>query len=171
MADERAVVAIYGSDAQAAAAVQALAAAGVTMAHVSVAGRGRDGEQRSSGLYTSGGAVKHHGSHGGLWTALSNLLLDTGTFFIPGTGPIFVAGPVVGWLAGEVEGERLEGDPGPVGAALASAGIPEDERRIYEGALREGQVLVIVHGPDAEAAKAKAALEAAGGGTVITHEA
>ncbi len=171
MADEQAVVAIYAGHAEAEAAVQALAAAGVTMAHVSVAGRGRDGEQRSSGLYTSGGAVKHHGSHGGLWSALSNLLLDTGTFFIPGTGPIFVAGPVVGWVASEVEGERLEDAPGPVAAALASAGIPEEERRVYERALREGQVLVIVHGPAAEAAKARAALEAAGGGTVITHEA
>lgn len=171
MADEQAVVAIYAGHAQAEAAVRALAAAGVTMAHVSVAGRGGEGGERSSGLYTSGGAVKHHGSHGGFWTALSTLLLDTGTFFIPGTGPIFVAGPVVGWVAGEVEGERLEGDLGPVAAALASAGIPEDQRRIYASALREGQVLVIVHGPTAEAAKAKAALEAAGGGTVITHEA
>lgn len=169
MADEAAVVAIYADHAQAEAAVQALAAAGVTMAHVSVAGRGRDGEQRNAAP-DSGGAVEHHVSHGGLWTALSTLLLDTGTFLIPGTGPIFVAGPVVGWVAGEVEGERLAGEIGPVGAALASAGIPEDQRRVYERSLREGQVLVIVHGPAAEAAKAKAALEAAGGGTVITHE-
>src|SRR5690348_6957924 len=86
MADEQAVVAIYAGHTQAETAVQALADAGVTMAHVSVAGRERDGEARSSGLYTSGGAVKHHGGLGGLWTALSNLLLDTGTFFIPGTG-------------------------------------------------------------------------------------
>ncbi len=169
MADERAVVAIYAGHKQAEAAVRALDAAGVAMAHVSVAGRGQDGGAASSGHYTSGGAVRHHGGHGGLWTALSNLLLDTGTFFIPGTGPIFVAGPVVGWVAGEVEGERIEGDLGPVGAALASAGIPADQRRIYETALRAGQVLVIVHGPADEVATAKAALEQAGGGTVALH--
>ncbi|HLZ69323.1 MAG TPA: hypothetical protein VKV26_05360 [Dehalococcoidia bacterium] len=168
MKNEQAVVAIYASNRQAETAVKALATAGVAMAHVSVAGRGA-GDEATSGHYTSGGAVRHHGGHGGLWTALSNLLLDTGTFFIPGTGPIFVAGPVVGWVAGEVEGERIAGELGPVGAALAGAGIPAAHRRIYETALRAGQVLVIVHGQAAEVATAKAALEQAGAGTVAVH--
>jgi hypothetical protein len=169
MTDERAVVATYAGHEQAEAAVQALREAGIAMAHVSVAGRGDGDGKGFSGHYTSGGAVRHRGGHGRLWTALSNLLLDTGTFFIPGTGPIFVAGPVVGWVAGEVEGERLEGDIGPMGAALAGAGIPAEQRRVYETALQSGQVLVIVHGPAAEVEKARTALGQVGGGTVAVH--
>jgi hypothetical protein len=167
MADERSVVAVYDDHPRAEAAVQALGAAGVPMAHVSVAGRGRDADEDVSGHYTAGGAVRHHGRHGGLWTALSNLLLDTGTFFIPGTGPIFVAGPVVGWVASEVEGDRREDDLGPLAAALASTGIPLERRRDYEDALHAGKVIVIVHGPAAEVAQAQAALAQSGGNVTV----
>lgn len=170
MAEQQAAVAVYSDHAHAEAAVARLREAGIAIAGVSVVGGGEPAAGgQASGHYTSAGQVRHQGRHGGLWALLSNLLLDTGTFTIPGAGPVFVAGPVVGWIATELEGDRLADDLDPIGAGLVRAGIPREHLPDYERALRRGDVLVIVHGAADEVARAKAVLDTTGAGVARLH--
>ncbi|MHB8577469.1 MAG: hypothetical protein ACYDCQ_19320, partial [Dehalococcoidia bacterium] len=103
--------------------------------------------------------VHHHDEHRGLWGLLSGLLADTGTFIIPGAGPVMVAGPAVGWVAGAVE--DVEGDDATaVRRGLAGSGIPATELPRYETAVHDGRWLIIVHGSPETLLQAKTTLDA-----------
>lgn len=160
MADESAVVAVFATHDQAEAAVRQLQQAGVAMADVSLIGSGQRDRGGTVGHYQRGGAVGHVGEHRGLWGFLSGLLADTGTFVIPGSGPVMVAGPAVGWVAEALE--NAEGGDDAMAGSLERAGIPHDDVPSYVTALQDGDYLVIVHGTPEASDRAKAQLDAAG---------
>jgi len=45
-------------------------------------------------------------------------------FAIPGLGPVLVAGPLVAWIVGVLEGAAVVGGLGAIGAGLYGMGIP-----------------------------------------------
>lgn len=92
---------------------------------------------------------------GAFWGGLWGLLFGSAFFAIPGIGPILVAGPLVGWIVGALEGATIVGGISALGAALASIGIPNDSVLQYENDLRADRFLVVAHGTSAEVAKAK----------------
>src|SRR4029453_4704835 len=59
---------------------------------------------------------------GGVW----GLLFGAAFFFIPGIGPVVLAGPLVASLVGALEGAVVVGGLTPLGAVLASLGIPRN---------------------------------------------
>ncbi len=91
--------------------------------------------------------------------------MDCGAFlfeafvFMPGIGPVLVAGPLVAWIVGALEGAVVVGGLSVLGAALASLGIPENSALKYESELRAGKFLLFVHGTREEIARARAVLE------------
>ncbi len=78
---------------------------------------------------------------------------------IPGLGPILVAGPLVAWIVGALEGAVVVGGLSALGAGLYSIGIPKDSIVKYETALKTDQFLMIAHGTAAEVAKARDIIE------------
>jgi hypothetical protein len=70
------------------------------------------------------------------------LLAGICTLAIPGIGPLIAAGPLVAALAGVGAGGAARG----IIAALSGFGIPENEARRYEGRVKDGGVLLSVHG-------------------------
>jgi len=77
-------------------------------------------------------------------------LFGSAAFAIPGLGPILVAGPMVAWIIGALEGAVVVGGVSAVGAGLVSIGIPKDSVLKYEVALKTDKFLLVVHGtPDA----------------------
>jgi len=78
---------------------------------------------------------------------------------IPGLGPILVAGPLVAWIVGALEGAVVVGGLSALGAGLYSIGIPKDSIVKYETAIKTDQFLVIAHGTAAEVATAKKIIE------------
>jgi hypothetical protein len=98
------------------------------------------------GFYNIGNRMKAWGKTGAFWGGLWGLLFGSAFFWIPGLGPTFAAGPLVGWMVGALEGATLAGGLGVFGAALFSLGIPKDSVLSYEMALKTGSFVLIVHG-------------------------
>jgi hypothetical protein len=57
-----------------------------------------------------------------------------------------MAGPIVGWIVGALEGAMLVGGLSAIGACLYSLGIPKDSVLQYETALKSGKFVVLAHG-------------------------
>ncbi len=78
-------------------------------------------------------------------------------------------GPVVGWLAGAIEGAALGAGAGVLGAALVSAGMPKDKVVKYEKAIGAGKFVVLVHGTQPEVDRARTLLSGKGTQDVSTY--
>jgi len=92
---------------------------------------------------------------GAFWGGLWGWLFGAAFFAIPGIGPVLVAGPLVAWMVGALEGAVVIGGLPAVGAGLYSIGIPKDSIVRYETALKSDKFLLIAHGAAEEVAKAK----------------
>lgn len=85
-------------------------------------------------------------SAGGLAGAGLGLLAGLGAIAIPGLGALIAAGPVMAALGGAAVGAAAGGVVG----ALVGLGIPEIQAKVYEGKIRDGNLLVAVHTTDAK---------------------
>ncbi len=159
MTKDHAVVAVYKSDTDAETAVKELQQAGFDMKKLSIVGRDYHTEQDVVGYYNAGDRMKKWGKLGVFWGGIWGMLFGSAFFLIPGIGPLVVAGPLVSWIVGALEGAAVVGGLSALGAGLFSLGIPKDSILQYETALKAGQFVVIAHGTDIETAQAKKILK------------
>jgi len=82
--------------------------------------------------------------------AILGWLAGIGTLAIPGVGPFIAAGPIMAALGGAAVG----GAAGGVIGALVGMGIPEYEAKLYDGKIRDGNVLISVHTDSSDEVKA-----------------
>ena len=85
-------------------------------------------------------------------------------------GPILVAGPLVSWIVGALEGAVVVGGLSALGAALYSLGLPKDSVLQYETALKAGKFVLIVHGSMDDTTKAKEILNRTKPETLEQHK-
>src|SRR5687767_10052265 len=83
---------------------------------------------------------------GGVLGGVAGWLVGIGTLAIPGLGPFIAAGPIMAALAGAGVGAAAGGLTG----ALIGMGIPEYEAKLYEGKIKEGNILIAVHSENSE---------------------
>jgi uncharacterized membrane protein len=159
-AETGAVVAIYDTHEEAEEAVRELQRSGFDMQKLSVVGKDYQTEQTVVGYYTTGDRMRAWGRTGAFWGGLWGLLFGSAFFLIPGIGPLFAAGPLVGWIVGAMEGAVVVGGLSALGAGLYSIGIPQDSIVKYETQVKAGKVVVIAHGSPDEVSKAKGTLAA-----------
>jgi hypothetical protein len=96
---------------------------------------------------------------GGVLGGVAGWLAGIGTLAIPGLGPFIAAGPIMAALAGAGVGAAAGGLTG----ALIGMGIPEYEAKLYEGKIKEGNILIAVHSENSDERKrAKDIFERAG---------
>ena len=164
-------VAIYQSHEQATAAVAGLQKAGIDVTKISILGKDYHTDEHVTGYYNAGDRMKYWGKLGAFWGGLWGLLLGTGFFFIPGIGPVLVAGPVVAFIVAALEGAAVVGGLSVLGAAFYSLGIPKNSILRYEVALKSDQFLIVVHGTADEVTKASEALRSTVASEVTVHEA
>jgi uncharacterized membrane protein len=155
MTKNNAIVAIYKSHAEAEAAVKELQHSGFDMKKLSIVGRDHHTDEHVVGYYNAGDRMKYWGKAGAFWGGIWGLLFGSAFFLIPGVGPLLVAGPLVGWVVGALEGAVLVGGLSAIGAGLYSLGIPKDSILRYETALKTGKFVVIAHGTAEEATRAR----------------
>ena len=155
MRTSNAVVAIYEGHGDAEAAVMELQKAGFDMKKLSIVGRDFLTEERVVGYYNTGDRMKSWGTLGVFWGGIWGLLLGWAFFFIPGIGPVLVAGPLVHIIVITLEGAVVLGGMSAVGAGLYSLGIPKNSVLDYELALRTNKYLLVAHGSSEEVARAK----------------
>jgi hypothetical protein len=150
-----AVVAIYKSHAEAEAAVKELHRSGFNMEKLSIIGREYHTEEHVVGYYTTGDRMKYWGKQGAFWGGLWALLFGSAFFWIPGLGPLLVAGPLVTLVVGALQSAVVIGGLSAIGAGLYSLGIPKDSILRYETALKTGKFVLVVHGTQAETTDAR----------------
>ena len=98
-------------------------------------------------------------STGGILGGVLGWLVGAGTLAIPGLGPFIAAGPILAMLGGAGVGATVGGVTG----ALVGMGIPEYEAKLYEGKLKQGNILLSVHTDDSkQRSRAKDIFESCG---------
>jgi uncharacterized membrane protein len=140
------IVATYPTHTAAEAAVKELQQSGFDMKKLSIVGRDYHTDEHVVGYYNVGDRMKAWGKTGAFWGGLWGLLFGSAFFWIPGLGPLLVAGPLVSWIVGALEGAVLVGGLSALGAGLYGLGIPKDSILQYETAIKTGKFVLIAHG-------------------------
>jgi hypothetical protein len=149
------VVAIYPTHLAAEAAVKDLQQSGFDMKKLSIVGRDYHTDEHVVGYYNAGDRMRTWGKNGAFWGGIWGMLFGSAFFAIPGIGPLLVAGPLVAWIVGALEGAVVVGGLSALGAGLLSLGIPKDSILRYETALKTDKFVLVANGSTADAAKAK----------------
>ena len=93
MSTQSSLVAVYESHNEAEKAVKELQKSGFDMKKLSIVGKDYHTEEHVVGYYSTGDRMKYWGKLGAFWGGLWGFLFGTAFFFVPGIGPIVVAGP------------------------------------------------------------------------------
>jgi uncharacterized membrane protein len=155
MTKTNSVVAIYDTHPQAEEAIRNLQKSGFDMKKLSIVGKDYHSEENVTGYYSTGDRMMYWGKLGAVWGGFWGLLFGAAFFAIPGIGPVLVAGPLVAWIVGALEGAVVMGGLSAVGGALYGIGIPKDSIMKYESALKADKFILLAHGTAAEVAEAR----------------
>jgi len=153
--DAKAVIAIYNTHPEAEAAVNELQRASFDVKRLSVVGKDYHTDEQVVGYYNAGDRMKHWGKLGAVWGGLWGLLFGAAFFWVPGLGPLLVAGPLAASIVAALESAVVVGGLSVLGAGLFSIGIPKDSVVKYETAIKADKYLVVAHGTDSEIANAR----------------
>jgi hypothetical protein len=155
ISDPKAVIAVYNTHTEAETAVKELQRGGFDMKKLSVVGKDYHTDEQVVGYYNTGDRMKSWGKWGALWGGLWGLLFGAAFFWVPGVGPLLVAGPLSAAIVATLESAVVVGGLSVLGAALYSIGIPKDSVLRYETAVKANKFLLVAHGTVAEIDKAK----------------
>ena len=169
MSITNAVVAIYDSHSQAEEAVKELQRTGIDLKKLSIVGKDYHTDEQVVGYYNTGDRMKYWGKLGAFWGGIWGILFGSAFFAIPGIGPVLVAGPLVAWIVGALEGAAVMGGLGAIGAGLCSIGIPKDSVVKYETAIKSDKFIVLAHGTVEEVARLKEIMHTTGPTEVVLH--
>lgn len=148
-------VAVFKSHVEADEAIKHLQQSGFDMKKLSVVGQEYHTDEHVVGYYNAGDRMKYWGKLGAFWGGLWGFLFGAAFFWVPGIGPIAVAGPLASWIVGALEGAAVVGGLSALGAGLFSMGIPKDSIVKYETAIKAGKFVLVAHGTADEVAQAK----------------
>ncbi|MGA2254665.1 MAG: general stress protein [Thermoguttaceae bacterium] len=169
MSETNSVVAIFASHNQAEDAVRALQKDGFDMTKLSIVGKDYHTDEHVVGYYTTGDRMLYWGKLGAVWGGFWGLLFGSAFFWVPGIGQLLVAGPLVMWIVGALEGAVVTGSLTALGAGLYSLGIPENSIVQYETEVKNGRLLLVAHGTADEVQRARDLLHQTGAETIAVH--
>lgn len=169
MSEDHAVVAIYNTHTEAEAAIKEIKRGAFDITKLSIVGRDYHTDEHVMGYYNTGDRMKYWGAVGALWGSVWGVFLGAGFFAIPGIGPVLIAGPLLGWVLGALEGAVVTGGMTAIGAGLYSLGIPKDSILKYETALKSSKFILLAHGTTEEVAQAQSILHTTGTHSIDTH--
>lgn len=146
-------------------ALERLAEGVFPIEQISMIARDLESERHVHGFATTGD-VARQGAGAGAWLGgLFGVLIGAAFVWVPGFGPLIVAGPLAAALLGGVEhaagGELL--------GALAGWGVSEQDVARYEDEVRRGRYLLVAHGSSEQVAYAREVLGEGGRGDLTDH--
>jgi hypothetical protein len=169
MAGENSVVGVYSHIDEAEGAVRKLGEAGFPIQHVSIIAKDLGTEKKIHGFVTSCDVAKSTARTGAWVGGIFGLLVGAAFLWVPGVGPLIVAGSLASAVLGGVEGAVV----GAAGAGLlgwlTSLGISKEHILKYEAKVKAGKYLVIAHGGPEEVTKAHAVLAKTAPAEVNVH--
>ena len=158
MPEEDTMVAVYGLHEDAEAAIKRLRDLGFGAGSFSIAGRNFHTVEGVVGYSTSGGVARPYGKLGPFWNGLLRSFSESALFWVPGLGPLVLAGELVSRVLQASEDNVIVYGLSMVGVALYSMGIPEYSILSCEDALRRDQFVIVAHGNAHDVTRAKEAL-------------
>jgi hypothetical protein len=166
---EQSVVGVYDNLAAAEAAVARLEDSDHPIEKVSIVAQNLESVREVHGFVTTGDVAKG-GAGTGAWVGgLFGVLTGAAFIWVPGLGPLVVAGSLASVLLGGVEGAVAGAAWGGILGALAGWGISKQHILKYEEQLKAGKYLVICNGSAEEAARARQILGDTGAAEVNHH--
>jgi uncharacterized membrane protein len=169
MSEKNSVVAIFESHSQAEDAVRELQKDGFEMKKLSIVGKDYHTDEHVVGYYNTGDRMMYWGKLGAFWGGFWGLLFGSAFFWVPGIGPLVVAGPLVTWIVAALEGALMTGGLSALGAGLYSIGIPKNSVLQYETEVKNGKLLLVAHGTADEVERARDLLHQTGAETATLH--
>ena len=169
MSEKNSVVAIFPSHNQAEDAVRELQKDGFDMKKLSIVGKDYHTEEHVVGYYNTGDRMMYWGKLGAFWGGFWGMLFGSAFFLVPGVGQLLVAGPLVTWIVGALEGAVMTGGLTALGAGLYSIGIPKNSVVQYETEVKNGGLLLVAHGTPEEVERARDILHQTEAQTTTVH--
>jgi hypothetical protein len=153
------LIAVCHSLTDAEQAIRGLERKGFPMDQLSIVARDFSSEKEVQGYITTGDVAKQ-GAGVGAWVGgLFGVLMGAAFLWVPGFGPMVVAGPLAAALLGGAEGALAGAAAGGLLGALTGWGISKEQIIRYEDHLRAGKFLLIAEGTDSEVDEARRLLE------------
>ena len=166
---EQSVVGVYKSMDDAEKAVHALEKAKYPIQQISIVAKDIATEKKVHG-YVTACDVSKAGAQTGAWVGgIFGLLVGAAFMFVPGVGPVIVAGSFASALLGGVEGAVAGAALGGILSGLAAWGISKQQILKYEEVVKAGKFLVIAHGSADDVKKAQQILSGTGASELTTH--
>ena len=169
MSQESSVIGIYAHIDKAEEAVRQLGQGGFPIQHVSIIAKDLGTEKKIHGFVTSCDVARGAARTGAWVGGIFGLLVGAAFLWVPGVGPLIVAGSLASAMLGGVEGAVAGAATAGVFGWLASLGISKQHILKYEESVKAGKYLVIAHGTPEEAEKARAILAQTGATEVNAH--
>lgn len=146
MAGKNSCVSIYPDSLSLQQALTKLQRADCDLCQVSVMGKDCHGEEQPVGFYCTGKHIHFCGPRRVFWEGLWGLLKGAAYLWVPGIGPLVVAGRIVTLMAYDQQDTEIDGGFTVLGAALYGIGVPRYSIDEYETALKAEFYLLLVHG-------------------------
>jgi hypothetical protein len=112
------------------------------------------------GFITVGDLAAQGASSGAWMGGFFGILIGAAFLWIPGIGPLFVAGPFAAALLAGVEGTVAGAAGGGLLGALFGWGISKEHIIKYEADIKNGKYLVVANGDETQINLAKSILDA-----------
>jgi hypothetical protein len=167
---EQSVIGVYDTMAQAEEAVHKLEHEGFPVPQVSVVTQNMGSGTGTHGFITVGEDRTKHDAVTGTWVGgLFGLLIGSAFLWVPGFGPLLVAGRLAALLLAGIEGALAGAATGGLLGALANWGVAEEHIFDYEKKVKSGKYLVIAYGKPAEVAHAHDILQGTAASDLRLH--
>jgi hypothetical protein len=165
---DQSVVGTFDTMAQAEGAVRKLGEGGFAIDQVSILARDLSSEREVRG-YVTAGDMARDGAAAGAWIGgVFGLLAGAALIWVPGFGPLLVAGPLAASLLGGVEGAAIGAAGLGLLGGLAGWGVSREHILKYQELVKAGKFLVVAHGDHVNVARAEEIMKGTGA-LELTH--
>lgn len=168
---DQSVIAVYDTLSKAEDAVRKLNQDSFPIKQVSIVAKDLESEREVHGFVTTGDVAKDGAATGAWVGGLFGLLVGAAFIWVPGFGPLLVAGPLAAALLGGLEGAVVGAAGGGLLGALFGWGVSKQHVLKYEEVVKGGKYLVIAHGSADEVSKARNILVGTGATDLNVHPA
>ena len=156
---QQSVVSVYDTQSKAEDAIRMLDGAGFPIKQVSIVAKDLESESEVHG-YVNACDIAKDGAGTGAWLGgFFGLLVGVAFLWVPGFGPLLVAGPLSAAFLGGVEGALAGAAGGGLLGALIGWGVSRQHILKYEEHVKGGKYLVIVHGSLEQMERARGILQ------------
>lgn len=157
--EQQSIVHIYPSLEEAEAAVKRLSDSKFPINQISIVTQNIETTKQVHGFITAGDVAAQGASSGAWMGGFFGILVGAAFLWVPGFGPLFVAGPLAAALIGGVEGIVAGAAGGGLLGALMGWGISKEHILKYQEVVKGGKFLVIANGDEAQVSQARSILQ------------